>query len=234
MTTAPPPATPPSIDFGRSFTFPSEDPEWVSKILIGGVFVLACSLLVGVPFVLGYFSRTLRNVVAGLARPLPDWDDLGGLFNEGLRLTGVYLLHVLAVIVVLGVFVGILLTPMILSKAHDPAEALGPFGALLIVAMYGLIMVVSLAVAVYLPAALVRSSLAGSVGAGLEWRENLAFIKHNLANYALSLVGYLVAAFVAQFGVVLCCVGFFPAAFWSYLVLAVALGQTVRLSTASS
>ena len=100
MTTAPPPATPASIDFGRSFTFTSEDPEWVSKILIGGVFVLACSLLVGVPFVLGYFSRTLRNVVAGLARPLPDWDDLGGLFNEGLRLTGVYLLHVLAVIVV--------------------------------------------------------------------------------------------------------------------------------------
>ena len=59
MTTAPPPATPASIDFGRSFTFTSEDPEWVSKILIGGVFVLACSLLVGVPFVLGYFSRTL-------------------------------------------------------------------------------------------------------------------------------------------------------------------------------
>jgi hypothetical protein len=233
MTTAPAPATPPGIDFGRSFTFTGADPEWLPKILIGGVFVLACSLLVGVPFVLGYFSRTLRNVAAGAARPLPDWDDLGGLFGEGLRLTGVYLLHVLAVMVVLGVFVGILLTPMILSKSHDPAQALGPFGALLIVALYGLIMVVSLAVAVYLPAALVRSSLHGSVGAGLEWRENLAFIKQNLANYALSLVGYLVAAFAAQFGILLCCVGFFPAAFWSYLVLAVALGQTVRLSGGS-
>ena len=34
----------------------------------------------------------------------------------------------------------------------------------------------------------------------------------------------------AQFGALLCCVGLFPAAFWSYLVLAVALGQTVRLA----
>ena len=97
-----------------------------------------------------------------------------------------------------------------------------------------LMLVVALAVAVYLPAALVRSSLRGSVGAGLEWRENVAFIRQNLANYALSLVAYLVAAFAAQFGVILCCVGFFPAAFWSYLVLAVALGQTVRLSGAAS
>jgi hypothetical protein len=234
MTTALPAATPPSIDFGRSFTFTGEDPEWVSKILIGGVFVLACSLLVGIPFVLGYVSRTLRNVAAGVARPLPDWDDLGGLFNEGLRLTGVYLLHVLAVMVLLGVFIGLLLTPMILSQAHDPADALGPLGGLLIVVMYGVIMLVALAVGVYLPAALVRTSLRGSVGAGLEWRENVAFIRQNLANYALSLVAYLVAAFAAQFGVVLCCIGFFPAAFWSYLVLAVALGQTVRLSGAPS
>jgi uncharacterized protein DUF4013 len=233
MTTAPPAATPASLDFGRAFTFVREDPDWLSKLLIGGVFTLACSLLVGVPFVLGYFSRTLRNVAAGAARPLPDWDDLGGLFSEGLRLTGVYLLHVLAVMVVLCVFVGILIAPMILTKAHDPADALGPFGAILVVAVYGVIMVVSLAVAVYLPAALVRASLRGSVGAGLEWRENVAFIRQNLANYALSLVGYLVAAFLAQFAVILCCVGFFPAAFWSYMVLAAALGETVRLSSAS-
>ena len=46
-------------------------------------------------------------------------------------------------------------------------------------------------------------------------------------------MSYLVAAFVAQFGVLLCCVGVFPAVFWSYLVLAMALGQTSRLSAAS-
>ena len=225
---------PANLDFGRSFTFVNEDPDWLKKILIGGAFVLACSLLVGIPFVLGYFSRTLKNVVDGASRPLPEWDDLGGIFGDGLRLTAVYLVHLVGVLAVVALFLAVFLVPTLLSSGSDhAARALGPLGALVGVGLYALLMLVSLATAVYVPAALVRSTLQGTIGAGLEWRENVAFIKANLANYALALVSYLVAAFVAQFGVLLCCVGVFPAAFWSYLVLAMALGQTSRLSAAS-
>lgn len=229
-TTAPAPTG--SVDFGRSFTFVTEDPEWIKKILIGGVFTLACALLVGIPFVLGYFSRTLRNVVAGEPRPMPEWDDLGGLFNEGLRLTAVYLLYSLGAVVVLALPVGALVLPAVaLSGAgREPSEGLAALGALGIVAVYGVILLVSLALAVYLPAALARSALRGTVGDGFAWREIFAFIRANLANYLISLVIYLLASFLAQFGILLCCVGIFPAAFWGYMVLAVALGQTVRLS----
>ena len=229
-TAAPAPAG--SVDFGRSFTFVTEDPEWIKKILIGGVFTLACALLVGVPFVLGYFSRTLRNVVAGEPRPMPEWDDLGGLFNEGLRLTAVYLLYSLGAVAVLALPVGALVLPAVaLSGAGgDVSEGVAALGALGIVAFYGIILLVSLALAVYLPAALARSALRGTVGDGFAWREILGFIQANLGNYLISLVIYLVASFLAQFGILLCCVGIFPAAFWGYMVLAVALGQTVRLS----
>ena len=85
------PASSGSVDFGRAFTSVTEDPDWIKKVLIGGAFVLLSSILVGIPFVLGYVGRTLRNVVAGAARPLPEWDDLGGIFSEGLRLAAVYL-----------------------------------------------------------------------------------------------------------------------------------------------
>jgi Protein of unknown function (DUF4013) len=226
---------PANIDFGRSFTFVKEDPDWLKKILIGGAFTLACSLLIGVPFVLGYFSRTLKNVVDGAARPLPEWDDLGGIFGDGLRLTAVYLVHLVGVLAVVALFVAVFLVPTLLSSSSSEhvTRALGPLGALVGVGLYALLMLVSLATAAYVPAALVRSTLVGTIGAGLEWRENVAFIKSNLANYALALVSYLVAAFVAQFGVLLCCVGVFPAAFWSYLVLAMSLGQTSRLAAAS-
>jgi hypothetical protein len=88
----------------------------------------------------------------------------------------------------------------------------------------------SLALVVYLPAALARAALRGTVADGFAWREILAFITANLGNYLLSLVIYLLASFVSQFGIILCCVGLFPAAFWGHMVLAVALGQTVRLS----
>jgi hypothetical protein len=226
------PARTGTVDFGRSFSFVTEDPDWVKKILIGGAFTLACALLVGVPFVLGYFSRTLRNVVAGAARPMPEWDDLGGIFNEGLRLTAVYLLYTLGIVAILAAFGCVALLPvMALSgSGADPSQALGLMGGLGIVALYGLVMVASLALAVYLPAALARAALRGTVADGFAWREILAFISANLGNYLLALVIYLIASFVSQFGIVLCCVGIFPAVFWGYMVMAVALGQAVRLS----
>ena len=231
MATAAPGAPHGSIDFGRSFTFVGEDPEWLKKVLIGGAFMLACTILVGLPFVLGYFSRTLRNVAAGTSPALPEWDDLGSIFEEGLRLTAVYLACTLGVLVVLGVFAAGLLLPVFLaSGSGGPHGALDALGALGIVAFYAIAILVSFAMALYLPAGLTRAALRGNIGDAFAWRENLAFIKTNLANYALALVSYLLAAFVAQFGFLLCCVGVFPAAFWSYLVLASALGQTVRLS----
>ncbi len=226
-----------TLDFGRCFSFFTEDPDWIKKVLIGGLFALLSPILIGVPFLLGYFSRTLRNVAAGAARPMPDWDDLGGLFSEGLRLTAVYLLYVLGIMIVMGVLALVLILPFIaLSGAEhgsDGSEGLAALGGLGIVAFYGLVMLVSLAMMVYLPAALTRSAMLGTIGAGFAFGQNLSFIRLNLGNYFLSILVYLLAAFVAQFGILLCCVGLFPAAFASYLVLAVALGQTVRLNPSS-
>jgi hypothetical protein len=220
-----------SIDFGRSFTFVGEDPDWLKKLLIGGVFTLACAILVGIPFVLGYCSRTLRNVTAGTRPELPEWDELGGLFEEGLPLTAVYLVYTLGLIVVIGALAAVLLVPVfVASGSGKPSDALGALGAVGIVAFYGVVMLLSFAMALYLPAALARAALRGSFADGFAVRQNFAFITANLGNYALSLVSYLLAAFLAQFGFLLCCVGLFPAAFWSYLVVTSALGQTVRLS----
>jgi len=226
------PASPGSVDFGRSFTFVTEDPEWIKKILIGGAFTLACSLLIGVPFVLGYVARMLRNVVAGEPRPMPEWDDLGGIFSEGLRLTAVYLLYALGFVAVMAALGCVIVLPMIALSGSGAraSDVLGLLGGLGIVALYGLVMVVSLVLAVYLPAVLARVALRGTVADGFAWREALAFIQANLGNYLLSLVIYLLASFLAQFGILLCCVGFFPAIFWAYLVMAAALGQTIRLS----
>src|SRR5207237_1300515 len=82
VTALPPPPPPPprpanSFDFGRPFAFVFEDPEWVQKILLGGVFVLASVVIVGIFFVYGYVARLVRNVIDGVQYPLPAWDDHG-------------------------------------------------------------------------------------------------------------------------------------------------------------
>jgi hypothetical protein len=223
-----------TVDFGRSFTLVTEDPDWIKKILIGGAFTLLSALLVGIPFVLGYFARTLRNVVDGAARPLPEWDDLGGIFSEGLRLAAVYFVYVIGGAIVASAPGCLLLVPAMLASGSRHGEAAGAaLAGLGGLAFYGLTMLFSLAMLVYLPAALTRAALRGTVADGFDWRAVVGFIRANAGNYLLSLVIYLVAGFLAQLGLLLCCVGVFPAAFWAYLVLAVALGQTVRLSPGS-
>jgi hypothetical protein len=231
MTGAAPAAPRQPFDFGRSFTFVGEDPEWIPKLAIGGAFTLACAVLVGIPFVLGYFARTLRNVTRGVTPALPAWrDELGSLFEEGLRLTAVYFVYVVALLAGLGVLGALVLLPALLTAGGGKAsDAVGALSALGILGLYALLLVASLALAAYLPAALARTALGGSVSDGFDWRANFELIRANLGNYALALVSYLLASFLSQFGILLCCVGIFPAAFWSYLVLAHGLGQTLRL-----
>ena len=102
MTTTPPPSR--ELDLGQGFRFFFEDPDWVKKILIGGVFMLLSSLIVGAIFVAGYGVHVLRRVVRGEPRPLPEWEELGRFFGDGLRALGLYLLHLLAVAILPAAF----------------------------------------------------------------------------------------------------------------------------------
>ena len=221
-----------TIDIAQGFRFVPEDPDWIKKILIGGVFTLLSGVLVGGFFVVGYAVRLLRRVAAGEPRPLPEWDDLGGIFAEGLRGLAIYLLYVLPVAIVPMVFAFVVaMTGAGLSGAsgsRDASEAFGALAAVGLMGVYAITAVLMLVLALYVPAALARFAMLDRVSAGFEVGENLAFIRRNLGNYAMALLLYLLASVAAQLGVVLCCVGIFPASFWAVCILFWALGQVVR------
>jgi hypothetical protein len=224
-----------SIDFGRMFSFVFQDPDWVKKVLIGGAFVLASSLIVGAFFVAGYLVRLFRRVVDGVALPLPEWDDLGGIFRDGLKIVGSYLVIALGIGLVFGAFFGVFMVVVVgaSSAGREASDAMAPFLGLAIMGFYGLVFAISIALGIYLPAAFVRVILKDRWTEVFAFGANLAFIKANLANYALTLVAYIVASFVAQFGVLLCCVGVFPVMFWCYAVVVYGLAETTRLNPGS-
>ena len=234
---APTPSASPTLDFGRCFTFLTEDPDWLRKLLIGGAFTLASVLIVGAFFVAGYLSRFVKAVAAGSARPLPEWDDLGGIFQDGLRIVGLYVLYAIGMVVAValvacpfGLVFGGLAGLSRHGTAQDVLAALSGIGILF---AYGLLLLLGLLVQLVAPAALVRVIFKEDLAAGFDFRAVFGFIRANLGNYLLSLVVFLLSNFLAQFGVVLCCVGVFPAIFWAYLTLGHALGETVRLNPAS-
>ncbi len=230
---APPAGAPATLDFAQVFRFAFDDPDWIKKMLLGGLFTLLGVLIVGVFFVSGYVVRLVRRSAKGEVRPLPEWDDLGGLFGEGVPVVGAYLAHVLPLVLVplcvliasAVVFGG---TASLAGRSEEVAGVMGAMLSLVILGLYAVFMLAMLALMFYLPAALVRLSLFSRFGAAFEWRDNLAFIRRNLGQYLLAIGFYLIASFIAQFGVILCFVGVFPASFWSVCVLAFGLGRVAR------
>ena len=123
----PPPVAPapaaPGFDFVKPFAFVFEDPNWLQKILLGGLFYLAGMFIIGWFFVLGYAARTARNVIRGDERPLPEWENVGDFFGEGARLVGVGLVYMIPMIALVAWFI----VPAIFMDAMDSraAEILG-------------------------------------------------------------------------------------------------------------
>lgn len=221
-----------TLDFGRAFSFVTEDPDWIKKVLLGALFYFGASLLIGAPFVAGYALRVIARTARGEARPLPEWDDFGGLFVEGLKAIGLYLACALVFLLPVGVL-GCAFALMAggLSKAA-PSGAGEGLAAIGILGLYGVGLVLMLALAIYLPAAFIRLALLGRFGVGFEVGENVALIRRNLGNYALAVLVYLAASIAAVFGYCLCLVGVFATSFWAICSGAWALGEVARRDAA--
>jgi Protein of unknown function (DUF4013) len=218
---SPPPAALPgsSLDFGRALGFFFQDPNWVQKLLVGSLFSLLSMFVVGGIFIAGYAVRLIRRTARGEPYPLPEWDDLGGMFTEGLAAFGAYLAHILPAALVFGVvFVPIAL----LGDRHGDA----PPAALFIVVPLALVaMVAFFAILFYFPAALTRLAVEERFSAAFEVGSNWDFLRRNISNYLLAIVVILVAGSLSQFGILLFCIGILPASFWSQCVSAYALGE---------
>jgi hypothetical protein len=229
----PPPVAPasagPSFDFGKPFTYVFEDPRWLQKILIGGLFYLAGFLIVGWFFILGYCARVARNIVAGAATPLPEWEDLGGFFSEGLRMFGVVLVWVLPMIVIAMFFI----VPLAILDSADN-EGLRAVGSGISGCLACLMVPLSLAVLLFMPASLLFAAVEERFGAAFEFDRLWAFIRANLGNYLLAIVVYLIARFIGGFGIALLCIGVIFTGFWSFLITTHAFAQVYRLAPTRS
>jgi hypothetical protein len=85
MTTPPPQSPSRELDLGQGFRFFFEDPDWVKKILISGVFMLPVASWADLR---GGIRRRLAAVVRGEPRPLRS--GAARAVSDGLRAFGLY------------------------------------------------------------------------------------------------------------------------------------------------
>ncbi|GAC1431158.1 MAG: DUF4013 domain-containing protein [Thermoanaerobaculia bacterium] len=231
----PPPPPPPPVpsaagyDFLRPFVFLFDDPQWLPKVLIGGVFVLFSTFVVGIPFLLGYLAKLTRNVIAGDPTPLPAWTDLGELFGEGLVLFGVVLVYTLPASI-LSILIAI---PAALTGASEQA-AIRDIGGGIFGCASCVVSLVSFATTLILPAAILMTITTRRFGAAFDLRRVWSFISANMGNYLLALVVEVIAWMLSLTGLILLCVGVIFTQFWGAIVTAYAFAQVYRTSPVKS
>lgn len=227
----PPPLPPPQVDGApsrgldliRCLIFIKDDPGWLRKVLFGSLAVLLGGVLIGIPLLYGYAVRLVRRTAAGLEPPLPEWDDWGGIFMDGLKVAAVVIAHYL-----LG---GLLLLPLVVTLVVLPGSMEDPSGlfAIVLFLMMAIAFPLLIALAIYVHAAIVRMAVLNDLAEAFRPAEVIDLVRRNLGNVALAWVVYIIANFLSQFGFLLCCVGLLPATFWSVIVLFYALGEVARL-----
>lgn len=216
-------------NIGKAFTFVFEDEKWVNKILVGGLFTLLSMIFIGVPFVFGYMLETLRNVAEGKERPLPDWDNLGEKFGQGLVYLIITFIYVLPAILIYGcaITAAAVLSPSSGSRGGE----LSALGAVLASGGMCFMFLYILLFYILMPAITIRYATSRSFGEAFRVRDHITYLRENMSNYIIVLLLALVANFIGQLGVIACFVGVFFTSFYSYLVMGYLFGQLYATST---
>ena len=203
------------MDIGSSFTYMFEDENWIKKVLIGGIVAI-------IPIVnfaaLGYIVQIIRNTRDGQPTPLPEWDQFGAYFMDGLWIFLIVLVYLIPVIL-LACLQGI--ATAALGSSKDAESVVGILSACFSCVM-GLW---SLVVAVIIPAVLIRYAEVGEFMAGFRLGEVFSIITANIGSYIVMLLLMWVASFVGQLGIILCVIGVIFTSFWSNLVGGNLMGQ---------
>ena len=88
------------MNFSRAFTYAFDDRDWLVKLLVCAILTLLAIVLT-IPLVglalwallLSYLVLLVRNVRAGVARPLPAWSNFGKMFSDGLPVLGAAVIY---------------------------------------------------------------------------------------------------------------------------------------------
>lgn len=219
------------MDIGRAFSFVFDDADWVKKILIGGLITLLGIIIPGLgilaSFVIyGYALEVIRRVYLGDAKPLPEWDDIGGYFVRGLLLSiATFLWLVPPILLVTCVGGGIIVA----GSASDD-EGLAVFSGLLAFGVIGVTILLMIVWSViFLPIIAGRYAIERRFGAMFEFGEIFADLGRAGAGPLLILfLTVIVANFVGGLGFVACLIGVVFTSFYSYLVMAHGAGQVYR------
>jgi len=183
------------MNIEKSFTFPFEDKEWISKLGLGAVITFITILNFGWS---GYLVGIIRNVMNNVPEPLPAWDNLEKKLMDGLILFGAGLIYALPMLIALGLPLSIMAFSGLLSgnsDLQDIARTVGAAGGVLFACLLCVFVLYGLALSIIYPAILVMFAREGTFASCFKLRAAFEMISRNsgpfLTAWAVSLAASL-------------------------------------------
>lgn len=203
--------------------FPFDDPNWRSKALIGGLLALV-AIFVPVPFIFlmlplsGYGIRAMRRTISGEPPSLPEWDNWGELFADGLKVWVVGFIYELPLIILMccafsAQFATIPLLALVEDERFVGLAVLGGLaGYTIFFVALGLMMMVALPLGFLAEVAITRMVATGSLNSAFELGAVWRLARQGFKNYIVAYLIYLaimmaigMIASVATYTIILCC-----------------------------
>jgi MFS family permease len=216
------------MDIGKSFTFQFKDPKWFSKLLIGALVNLVPILNFAYT---GFLVDLLKNVVADVTEPLPEWTEFGDKFMKGLLLWLASIVYGIPLIV-LGCIMGATMGGLGAFTSGNYTEGVAAATTGVGIIFSCLMILYALALSFYLPAVLINFARKGTFGSCFEFSAIFAIVSRNLSKYLTAWVVSLLAGIVVGIiiSIVAVVVGWIPCIGWLLVWLVTAVGAVYMLT----
>jgi hypothetical protein len=209
------------MDIGLAFSFPFQDEEWVTKLILVGVILIIPVL--GIILALGWTLAITRAVIRGEAEPLVGLSDFADLLTLGFKAFLISLIYALP-IVVLSVPFGFI-SSLIESESAQALVAIVSLCFSCFSFLYGL------ALAFIYPAAFAELAANDNLGAALNPSHIFGLVRKAPNAYVLTFLATLAAGFLAGLGILLCFVGVLFTSAYAYAVYGHLYGQAYLEAT---
>jgi len=183
----------------KAVFFPFQGKNWGIKVLVGSVLLLIGGFIVPIIPVFGYFAQIMKRIILKDEDPeMPEWDDWGAFFLDGIKLFGAMLIYLLpAILLIVGGYVLImvldfsfaLMTPTYTQSSTELfptamiGSFLGMFGGMAVFMLGFLLAFITILV---IPPALGNMIANGDFGAAFRIKEWWPVLKANLSGYILA------------------------------------------------
>ncbi len=168
------------MNYQFAFTHPFQDQNWLKKLAIGALI----SLVPVLNFALyGYLIRHYENTRQGRDLPLPEWDNIGAMFVDGLKLLVVTLVYSLPLLILTIIY----LIAFAATAANNGEDAGAAFLAFTL--LFSCVsLIYSLLLTWLLPAVVISYAEQHRIGDALQLSKVLAVTRYNTTAYIVILL----------------------------------------------